>query len=337
MFSVVLVHVLTYSFGLDPFVSGLCILRTTFTLPLFFFVSGFFLFRPIQRWTRPKVKGALKVRSIALLGGTMVVTTLYFAAKKDCEPLQWLPDGNFIQYWYTISLFQLFIYYLASVGVAKLLKREWIVWVIMGALTIASFLIVTFNDDVFWVNWFCSKKTMFYLPFFVMGLCVRRWQKEFLGLISRPITLTVLIVIFLGSVGAGFVKYDFLENFSKPLLNIDRDIISKFAGSLLVITIFYTYREYFDKETRFVRAWRQVGKRTLDIYFIHYFLIPSLPGLKVYMIKNSTFLTELTAGAVVALLILTVTMGISAILRRAPLIRNLLGAKGPIEPYSPGK
>lgn len=72
--------------------------------PLFFLVSGFFLCRPISEWTRPRILNALRVRSLALLGGTIVVSTIYFSILTKNDPFLWLPYAGFDLYWFTISL-----------------------------------------------------------------------------------------------------------------------------------------------------------------------------------------------------------------------------------------
>ena len=332
MVSVVLVHVLTMSFGVEPLKSGLCILRTTFTLPLFFFVSGFFLYRPLQQWDKKRIISAIKVRGTALFLGTIVFATIYYGARSGKNTFLWVKNGDFEQYWYTISLFQIFLYYLVVVLLGKIMKAG-VTWGIIIAAVVVSFYFYIFDGGEYWCHWWMNKKTLFYIPYFAMGLTVRRFDKKFYSIIKRPMTLTVLIVIFVCAMGGKRELPNIYDSLYHPVIRVV-SLIASFSASLLVITIFYTYRDYFDKETRFVRGWRFIGKRTLDIYFIHYFLLPHMRWVGPYMKLHNTFLVELAAGLVVAACVLAVTMGISAILRRAPLIRNLLGAKGPVMPYN---
>lgn len=331
MVSVVLVHVLTYSFQVNPTQSVLCILRGTFTLPLFFFVSGYFLYRPIADWTGKKTASALKVRTVALVGGTIVFSTIFFFGSPKHQPFDWVSNGDFGQYWYTFSLYQIFIYYLAMVRIAKAIRFEGLVRVLVGLMAVASFAHSTLYHGEYWCYWWMNEKTLLYFPYFAMGLGARRFSGQFYAVMDKPLTLSVLIVAFGLSLAAGWGAEKELKQFCEPLLMIDRLILAKFLGALLIIKIFYMYKESFDSESRFIRGWRFIGKRTLDIYFIHYFLLPYLPYVGLYMKQRNTIMTELAGGLFVAALVLAATMGVSAILRRAPGIRNLLGAKGALK------
>lgn len=326
MISVVMVHVLTYSYGLDPTKSALCIIRSTFTLPLFFFVSGFFLFRPLRSWTRERALKAIRVRTLALLCGSMAFATLYFAVSGRHKPFSWLPYANFDQYWYTISLFQIFIYYLLLTGIARLTKPA-IFWWLTGLLSLGSLIWLVSRPGQFWTSWLCTSKTLEFFPYFAIGMCVRRFSDRFFALLSRPDTLTWLILCYIGSLLTGWLYGAQIEAVSKPLLIFIRQVIARVSGLLLVVNIFYIYRDFFDRDTRFVRGWRHIGMRTLDIYYLHYFLLPHMRWVGVYLKKKNTLIPELVAGLAVAAVVIALCLAISALLRRAPYIRRLLGAK----------
>lgn len=330
MISVVMVHVLTYGFKVNPEQSVLCVMRGAFTLPLFFFVSGFFLYRPLGAWTPEKTWNALKVRSLALVGGTIVFFTLYSLVLTKRNPLCWVANGNFEEYWYTFSLFQLFFYYLVLVWISKLVKTPVVMWIVLIGIT-GFYVVSVFDVGKYWCWWWLNKKTLVYFPYFVLGIVVRRYKNGFFKIMEKRETLTVLIIIFVASLILGWGDRNWEPLKAKYVVIGFRNILAKISGLLLVIYVFYTYREKFDADTRMMRIWRHIGKRTLDIYFLHYFLLPYLPWVGKYMQKRNTFLTELVCGLIVAAFVLAVALGISALLRRAPYLRRLVGEKGELK------
>lgn len=327
MISVVMVHVLVSGFGVKPDNSALAILRGTFTLPLFFFVSGFFLFRPLEAWTRHRVLEALKVRGLALLCGTAVFTTLYFVVMRRADPLAWLPDGNFVEYWYTISLFQIFIWYLVAVGIGKI-GGEAAFWSpVLIAFCLSFLLPYTPWADTYWCHWWLNEKTALYFQFFAVGMMVRRWQQPVFRLIGRPWVLTVLIIAYVGSLLGGWTYTKFWAVTCPLITTLFRETLSRYFGLLLVLRIFYSARDYFDADTWLIRKWLLIGRRTLDIYFLHYFFIPRMRWVAPYLMRGNTFIPEFMAAAIVTLVILALILPLSHLLRTAPLLRRLLGAK----------
>lgn len=325
MVSVVLVHVLVRSFGLNPLVSGLAIVRTTFTLPLFFFVSGFFAWRPARDFDRRRIQNGVTTRLKALLFGTIVFDTLWRLTVGK-SPFAWL-SGNFDEYWYTFSLLQIYIFYILTTLCAKLTRCQTVSWALLIGGAVAGLLATPFIYPPDWQYfWLADPKTLKFMQFFVFGALVRDNMDTFLRFLSRPWTLTVLIVAYV----AGLALMVYGETELADAWRFLPDIVNEltdYAGVMLVMYIFHANRGFFDRETRFVRAWRFIGKRTLDIYFLHYFFIPSMRWVGPYLKTGNTFVLQLAAGLVVALFIIAICLGVSRLLRRAPAIRALLGAK----------
>ena len=327
MVSVVMVHVLVSGFGLNPERSALAILRGTFTLPLFFFISGFFLFRPLEEWTRQRIARALRVRGSALLLGTILFSTLFFVVMRRENPFCWLRNANFVEYWYTISLFQIFIWYLVAVGIGKLAGRRLFRTVIFLAAAASVALPYTLWADSYWCYWWLNEKTALYFQYFALGMIVRRWQKPFFAWLSRPYMLTLLIAAYVSSLIGGWVYSATLEESCPAVLIFLREEASRLTGLLLVLRIFYNAREWFDGGSRLLRVWRLTGRRTLDIYFLHYFFIPRMRWVGPYLKQGNTVIPELAGALAVSLVILAVILPLSRLLRSAPILRSLLGAK----------
>lgn len=327
MISVVMVHVLVSGFGLNPDQSALAILRGTFTLPLFFFVSGFFLYRPPGEWTRSRVLKALRMRVPALLCGTILFASLYFVVMRRENPLCWLTDGNFVEYWYTISLFQIFIWYLVAVGIARLTDER--IFFILTGCAFAASVILPFTPAAgsYWCHWWLNEKTALYFQFFATGMFVRSRQGSFFSWLERPYVLTLLIACYTSALLGGWTYKSLWESVSPAMLTFLREELARYAGLLLVLRIFYSARTWFDGDTPLLRTWRLIGCRTLDIYFLHYFFVPRMRWAGLYLMRGNTLIPELIAAAAVSIALLAVILPLSRLLRSAPILRNLLGAK----------
>ncbi|MDE7342970.1 MAG: acyltransferase [Muribaculaceae bacterium] len=327
MISVVMVHVLVGGFGLNPDQSALAILRGTFTLPLFFFVSGFFLYHPLQDWTPTRIRATLRVRATALVGGTALFATLFFIVTHRGNPLAWLPDGNFVEYWYTISLFQIFIWYMVAVVIGRILGRKTFRGLLFTAMAASVLLPFTPAAQSYWCYWWLNEKTALYFQFFAIGMLVKSHQSGFFAWLERPWVLTLLIVGYTASLLGGWSYAEYWAEHSPVVLTLIHETLSRYFGLLLVLRIFYSARDRFENPGRFMSRWLLIGRRTLDIYFLHYFFLPRMRWLGIYLVRGNTFVPELISAALVTIVILALILPLSHLLRSAPLLRRLLGVK----------
>lgn len=327
MFSVVAVHVLTFGVGINPEESVVCVIRGAFTLPLFFIISGFFLYRPAEEWTRERIIRSTRVRFVAMVLGAIIFSLLLDSCIDRKHLFAWLYNGYFDRYWFTPTLFQMYLYYLVVVEFSKLCKRDFLIlFFILSIITTTIVCFIPALDKEFWSNWLVNKHTVIYLPYFIFGMLFRKYENFLLGILMKPWTLTVLIIVFITGCSMSLNASGWRDEY-KFIIKIAYSFIGRLAGALLVINIFYYNKDYFDGDGRFVRYWRKIGTRTLDIYYLHYFLIPNIRWIHPYIKKGVPVLQELLIACVTAALITVICVALSNLLRRAPLIRNLLGAK----------
>ena len=101
-----------------------------------------------------------------------------------------------------------------------------------------------------------------------------------------------------------------------------------YLGVLIVFVCFDMYKSNFSKATKIGKYLQIIGKRTLDVYMIHYFLLPHLPELGNYFKIHSNLVLELFLGLILSFMIVTVSILISNILRSSNIIGYyLLGGK----------
>ena len=112
MIFVVFSHVVLFSMGLtDVKDSTVNWVIMTFRMPLFFFVSGFFAYRVCTKWTASLVGDVIKRKIQAQVIGTIVFCSLFLFCQGQ-GIFTWLHTG-FQGYWFTITLFQMFLIFLA--------------------------------------------------------------------------------------------------------------------------------------------------------------------------------------------------------------------------------
>ena len=334
MFSVVVVHVLTSTLGVRADTSLVATLRGAFTLPLFFIVSGFFLYRPEISWDWQRVLRSTRVRFVAMILGASIFYTAYYLHFHSDKALSWLECGDYGRYWFTPALFQMYCYYLILVGISRLCRKSLIIpfFILTVSANIAMQFIPALND-VYWCSWAMSKKTFIYTQFFALGLMARKYEDKFMKIVMNPYVFSLSLVCLIGgtalhliiTAGKGVTIPEWIGRNAY-------DFLAKYGGALLVLNIFYYNREYFNGNGRFVRYWRKVGTRTLDIYYFHYFMIPQLYWIYPYINRGNPFLVELGLSMMFATAIVILCIGLSNLVRRAPILRNLVGAKGPLPP-----
>ena len=93
-------------------------------------------------------------------------------------------------------------------------------------------------------------------------------------------------------------------------------------------TIFWANYSLFDQNNRFVSMSLFVGKRTLDIYLLHYFFLPDLMCFREWLIPNERMLMQLVAAGIVSCLVICICLLVSEILRTSNFLGHyLFGAK----------
>lgn len=74
-----------------------------------------------------------------------------------------------------------------------------------------------------------------------------------------------------------------------------------------------------------------VGRRTLDIYLLHYFFLPDLAVCNEFLSTNTRALLELVFGMSISLIVIAVCLLCSNILRNSDFLGHyLFGAKSEI-------
>lgn len=300
--------------------AGIYYMMTMFRMPLFFFVSGFFAFRMAEKWTWPTVKRVMTKKFQAQIVGLSVFCFLYGACMRGWK-FNFIWTSN--PYWFTISLFEMFVVYLAVALTVRKIGRNWPLFVLLGISVVAPFIFNYLTEGIklpHWVVGLQTWHTLNYWPYFMLGIFARRFETFTWKTVDNQYFKALMIVSFFLLV----IFYGCRHKYS-----IEWDLVMtamRFTGLMTVLVAFRSYRDWFDKGTTVSNMMSFVGSRTLDVYYLHYFFIPDLSFMKGLLSTGpgNSVVAMLTIGIVISTLVVALCMLISAILRSSPFLASWL-------------
>ena len=224
-------------------------------------------------------------------------------------------------YWFPISLFTMFVIYELCRYVSKnRIKTLVFLMIVIAAILwclkyflINHFIFTTLNGTIsLW-------QTLTHFPFFVLGVILCMVRKYYECVISdkgwfNTVLLTLLISAFsLSSIDLPDIKF--------PLGGILNLMIGA-CGSMLILNFFIKYKIYWTN--CFIgQSLQTIGRRTLEIYLLHYFLLPDLMYAAEYVNTSSTII-GLAISMAISILIIIFSLIIGNIIRLSPVLAFLL-------------
>ncbi|WP_297850700.1 acyltransferase [uncultured Akkermansia sp.] len=333
MIFVVFSHVMVLSMGLtdvkDSMVNWVIM---TFRMPLFFFVSGFFAYRVCTRWTASLVGDVIKRKIQAQIIGTIVFYSLFLFCH-DQEVFYWL-HGGFGAYWFTITLFQMFMIFLALSLLSRLFCSEHVLDI--GLLLVSSIYFLSFGMPAIKEfqasplgNILSCEHVITYFQFFALGIFCRKYWNKSAYLLTKNWLKTSSIVIFAACLIV-IKSNSYFQIFPPPILSKSVGILVRYAGLMVVVSFFFNKEKYFNEGHLTGSLLEYIGRRTLDIYLLHYFFLPNLKFLQPFLTTGNTVIIQLFIGITVSAAIITLCLLISNVLRSSNFLASwLFGVKPP--------
>jgi len=296
----------------------------SFRMPLFFFVSGFFAYRALEKWSIKLASSIVKRKICAQVICTLIFYSLYQICHSK-SPLI-LFDEGFSWFWFTIVLFQMFLVYLTLALTEKILKYSNVVTPALIGLSAITFLLYVKCPNIesrIWnvLSWYYL---MEYFQFFAFGILCRKYYQIFVAALESNSFRTAVIAIYVASLCLLYSFDGVFATWNKSVYNIFEMLIVRYAGLCTVFVLFYNSKDYFAGKNKPSRWLRFVGRRTLDIYMLHVFLLPNLLFLKPILSESGMTLNILTIGIVGAILDIAVCLFISNILRSSRTLSEIL-------------
>lgn len=328
MLIVVFGHVMM-SMGVGGYSSFLSSVLLTFRMPLFFFVSGFFSFRALMWWNKQRVADILKRKCQAQIICTIIFLFVYQIVMSGGVSLS---DG-FGGYWFTIVLFQMYIIYLILSLVSRIIHKDIILPVMLLLSAMGIMILACFNRDSWLWNFLCWENLTKYMQFFTLGIMCSKYKQKFFSLLDNNLFRLTVIV---GWIVCMILWYNLGFKNSQPIIYaFIHDIVVRYFALMTVIIMFSSNKNMFSADTNWARLLRFIGRRTLDIYMIHYFLLPDLSIFTPWLKTGNMVIPQMIIGLIITSAIVACCLLISSILRKSRYLESwLFGVKVPLKTLS---
>ncbi len=290
-----------------------------FRMAVFFMVSGFVAYKPLEYWTvrNSAVRLMGKIRSQVI--PTVIFYCAFFYFVIDCNPVDYFVERGWMHYWFTIVLFEFFVvYYLTN-----LLTRNHPTAnvVTLALLVMLSMVLFHLSDKS---NPFCLYTKGYVatrqFPFFVLGTFIRKYYGFVTKRLDSWYVLVTLIVLYLIQLPV-YIDPNF---FPGKINGIVINWTIRGTGALAVFLFFFKLRDKFSATGRFSKCMSYIGRRTLDIYLIHFFLIMKVPALHASLQEWGLGSIERLVIVAVVLCVTCMCLAISYIIRKSKFLGKLL-------------
>lgn len=302
-----------------------------FGMPLFFFISGLFAYKEKQLWDWQNCIKYISAKFRQLIIPTLIFLGLFVYIFN----LSFI--GSFYSpmkygYWFTISLFEYFVVYVLIAKPLNKIKHSWkydisllIIGLFIFVATISPQKVLSLIGISDTLPNALGYSNFQYFIYFVLGVIVKRrfdlFKKYLNNSILTGLTITLFFIIALIWIKEGAVH--------GVTINLLIVIFLGISGCFVSFSFFYKYQDSFTKEKRAGRILQYIGRRTLDIYLLHYFFLPyNLHMVGEWFTENINPTLEFFVSIALAAMVIALCLVVSSIIRISPMLANwLFGVK----------
>lgn len=303
-----------------------------FRMPLFFFISGFVFYKFGRNWDFNTLKNFIISKVRVQLFSTIVFFMLFcFMFQRNVENS--IIDGQKAGYWFT---YVLFIYFLLYIVIDKVIcwlerKKPYNNHTIITTFIIGLFLYYFINNG-YLLNILSPRMTSLlsiskwqYFLFFSLGCFVHKHYDYYTKFLNYRYIKEGAITLFVGASICIFYQ----NNSSFLMNNTLLKLLTALSGIFLIMYIFKANENNISKSTKLGVCLQYIGKRTLDIYFLHYFFLPyNMSYVGELLNTNPNPLLEFSISLTLALVVIVCCLFVSKIIRISPILTFfLLGGK----------
>ena len=342
MILVVYFHIAAYGFG--SYELGYNNIIELFRMPTFFFISGWLFYkagRP-HRGTVPRVSSnvdytgtvpsmwsLIRHKFMVQIVPTAIFMFLYLVMFNLLDINSFGSDKK--GYWFTFVLFEYFVIYILAEALFNRKDSvigEWRVFAVFLILSVTAFYYAKYYTRYSaelgaWkdILGFLSFVKIRHIIFFWFGTFVRRHFDQFIHLTDNRYVTATFIVLF-----AAIIVWPVL--LSTHGIEYIVYLVAGISGTVICFTFFRIHQKHFSHDTWYGRSLQLIGRRTLDIYLIHYFVLPYnlvQPDIWLQYHHDTLFVPM---ALILAIWVVVVSLLISSILRVSPILAKFLfGAK----------
>ena len=326
MILVVYSHIIFFGYN-DDTIPSFNSFFVNFRMPLFFFISGWVLYKARRVWDWNFVKDFLPKKFMVQIIPTVFFFLVFIYFFRDMQITKEALGPSKSGYWFTLSLFVFFLIYVATMYLNPFknqgLKEDLVVIVVASVVYLFSSFREHSNATVADIYHYLGINYLRYYVFFCLGTFIRKYYDGFCRLMDNKYVMAAVLLALLGMI-----------MFSNALLYHLHDITFVFVvygtlGIMVVLTFFRKHEKYVSGETVIGRYLQFIGRRTLDVYLLHYLFLPRhLEMVGVFFKENPNPVLEFFVSVFLACLVILVCLTVSEVIRLSPFLEHrLFGVK----------
>lgn len=247
-----------------------------FHMPLFFFMSGYVIDLYDKIWNMSFCASIIKKRFCSLL----VPCVVWFLIQQCNGEVPW----------FLRCLFEIIIFFtVLKLILSKLNGNKWIEFIVLIILGYAVLVVFTqyvrnrcpaldslFNMTVFQINY----------PYFAFGYLFRKNEMLINKKINANYLYTICIIVFI------FCFYVYYWTEQPHSLHAALRYLLAFSGIYFIYTLF---RSVHNEENIFYKIFVDMGKHSIEIYLLSFWLILRLPDVFAYVLDDVGFVGNVVA------------------------------------------
>lgn len=331
MILVVFQHVATFCWGIThKDVPSVHEYFMQIRMPMFFFISGFVLYKKDVDWNFSFVTKFLKKKFLIQIIPT-IIFLLAFVHVCGFSLEACLTDSSKGGYWFTYTLFVYFLFY----AILRFLCRKCNDKTFTIIIIVVGLAFYVLKSGIVYDMIPISEKIKgslgigkwYYFFFFIVGTLFRQnFDVVQKWLDGKRLILYCLVLYFVLNVYKDIIP---TESTIGNLVDFGVNFILSLTGLIILFAFFRTNQSLFTKDTKLGFSLQYIGRRTLDVYLIHYFLIPYQLSKSVHVFENYPMpIIEAVCSLMMALIIIAFCLLISNIIRLSPFLAHwLFGVK----------
>lgn len=307
-------------------------------MPLFFFISGWFMFRTDKA-------GALRApslgrRALQLLVPMAVVSSIW-VVYFPCSGLQTPLDSTFTGlwsnswkngYWFTLCLFEIIVVYALFFPLFKRYRSAGFRSLISVLVWFVLLWICFVTKGSYVSQWLGIDALATYWPAFMAGVIASSRSDKFNRMVSNLWCTTTSLLV-----GAALLYYicwwwEFpaVEVFKGNEFNLV--VLRPVFHICLAFVAVAVFRPWVNgvPNARWVRLWAYLGVNSLGIYLLHYFFLFPMGCFRDFAVGlNLAFVPMLVIASLAAIFVTAVTLGIMRVVSISPILNFLLTGSFP--------